>query len=169
MEKVCCLHNRIDRTSGMMDVEAFEQVRELLPGGFSEHHATLVKICFGAIRPDPTKIEPVANEQCLQRNDMDRMYDMVLVEFLTSLEKEKSGSDETRPKTDPNPYDVFLMETTMNRPTKHIAVCVPVRWHTHSDVLRGTVHGRLHLIRRTDLDRFLEHAHHSPNFVSSDV
>ena len=122
------MHNRIDRTSGMMDAEAFEQVRELLPDAFSEHHATLVKICFGAIRPDPSKIEPVANEQCLQRNDMDRMYDMVLVEFLTSLEKEKSGSDETRPKTDPNPYDVFLMETTMNRPTKHIAVCVPVRW-----------------------------------------
>ena len=114
-----------------MDVDEFEHVLELLPEAFSEHHATLVKICFGAIRPDPSAITPVSNEQCLELSDLRRLHFMVLVEFASSLSKEMFGSEETRPKTDPNPnpYDVFLMETTMDRPTKHIAVCVPVRRH----------------------------------------
>jgi len=118
------LHN-LDRT---MDEEEFDKhIRKHLPESFSDHHVILIKICFGLLKPDPSALKPVSDERCLEHSDLQRYYSMVLVEFAASLDKEMKGSDETQPKVDPNPYDVFLLETTLDHPTKHIAVCVPVR------------------------------------------
>lgn len=112
-----------------MEEEEFDKhIRKHLPESFSVHHLILIKICFGVIKPDPSVLKPVSDERCLELSDLQRYYAMVLVEFAASLEKELKGSDETKPKSDnPNPYDVFLVETTLDHPTKHIAVCVPVR------------------------------------------
>lgn len=131
-----------------MDVEVFERHvrRSLLPDSFSDHHATLLKICFrAAVTPYSSSVsmmmEPLPVAELLPA-DLKRMYDMVLLEFASALAKEMMGSDETRPTApDPHIYDVFLMETTMDRPTKHIAVCVPVRkrrdlaWYNGGDDL----------------------------------
>jgi AAA domain len=55
------------------------------------------------------------------------MIYMVKVEFLSSLRKEMTGSDDSQQNPEPHPYDVFLMETTVDHPKRHLAICLPVR------------------------------------------
>jgi hypothetical protein len=109
-----------------MDLEEFERIKgKYLSRSFSRHHEILMHICFGNVKPDPTRIEPLNNS--LDTNDLRRLTHMVKVEFATSLSKEMTGSEDAAAKTDPKPFDVFLMETTLDRPKQHIAVCLPTK------------------------------------------
>jgi hypothetical protein len=110
----------------MMDIEDFERIKgKYLSRSFSPHHEILMHICFGNVKPDPTRIEPL--NDYLDTNDLRRMIHMVKVEFASSLSKEMGGSEDAVTKTDPKPFDVFLMETTLDRAKQHIAVCLPTK------------------------------------------
>jgi hypothetical protein len=159
-----------------MDLNGFEQyVRPSLPDSFSDHHEILLKISFGVVKPDNSAIEPLPETE-LQESDLHRMYHMVLVEFASSLAKEMSGSDETRPTApNPNPFDVFLMETTMDRPMKHIAVCVPVRkrrelaWYNGGDQLipLSVLSPKWRVASLSGSARVLQYLAEPPNFLTN--
>jgi tetratricopeptide (TPR) repeat protein len=109
-----------------MDLEAFQGIKgKYLTQSFSPHHEILMHICFGNVKPDPTRIEPL--NDYLDTNDLRRLTHMVKVEFASSLSQEMAGSEDAAAKTDPKPFDVFLMETTLDRPKQHIAVCLPIK------------------------------------------
>jgi hypothetical protein len=112
----------------MMDEETFMLfIRPHLPSSFSEHHELLLRICFGTKSPDPSLVEALSEESSDGEN-LKRMYYMVLVEFAASLGKGTKDSEETRTRDpEPHPYDVFYVETTIDNPRYHIAVCLPRR------------------------------------------
>jgi hypothetical protein len=128
----------------VMDTLALkESARKQLVPSFSVHHARLVAICF-----DPQAVPSLSTVQELSVDrlepiDLQRLSHMVQVEFAASLAKEKTGDDNTTIAKipEPNPYDVFLMTTTMEQPKTHIAVCLPTRrngplmWYNGSDEL----------------------------------
>ena len=103
------------------------------PQSFTTHHQELLDICFGIYSPDPGQVEQLSNER-LKLQDLDRMIHMVKVEFASSLEKEMKGpggEDVTSAlgsltmDQEPRPFDVFLMETTLERRENRLAVCMP--------------------------------------------
>ena len=105
------------------------------PKSFTTHHKELLDICFGISSPDEAKIEPL-NEGRLDYQDLDRMIHMVKVEFATSLAKEMKGPGgedvnhalgSKMKDQEPHPYDVFLMETTLDRRNNRLAVCIPLK------------------------------------------
>ena len=103
------------------------------PKSFTTHHQELLDICFGIYSPDPGQVEQLSSER-LKLQDLDHMIHMVKVEFASSLEKEMKGpggedvtlalGSETL-NQEPCPYDVFLMETTLERRENRLAVCIP--------------------------------------------
>jgi hypothetical protein len=122
-----------------MDLGAFERIKgKFLSKSFSQHHETLLHICFGNANPDPARIEHL--NDYLDSDDLRKLTHMVKVEFRTSLSKEMTGGEDASARTDPKPFDVFLMETTLDRPKQHLAVCLPTRtrelvWYNGGDEL----------------------------------
>lgn len=123
-----------------MALEGFEKVRCQLPRSFTLYHESLLDICFGNDSLDVHGVQHL--NEYLESIDMVRMAHMVKVEFAESMRKEMKGGDETviKAKPPPYPYDVFLMETTLEQPKKHLAVCLPTRarelaWYNGGDKL----------------------------------
>ncbi len=77
----------------MMDIEDFERIKgKYLSRSFSPHHEVLMHICFGNVKPNPKRIEPL--NDYLDTNDLRRLIHMVKVEFASSLSKEMAGSED---------------------------------------------------------------------------
>lgn len=157
-----------------MNGEDFElSVRPLLPDSFTDHHEILLKISFGVVKPDSSLIAQLSTNE-VTTSGLQQMYHTVQVEFKSSLDNEMIGSDETRPTPpDPNPYDVFLMETTIDRPTKHIAVCVRKRrelaWYNGSDILISisALFRKWRVASLSGPARVLQHLAKPPNYLTS--
>jgi AAA domain len=112
------------------DELAAERAREQL--GLSKHHARLMDVCFKYVPPRPLRTDRRLND-VLTVEDLEAMSSMVERELLAGLEKERNGpEDDLVPvssggrRPDPFPYDVCLMETTLEQRASHnLAVCVP--------------------------------------------
>jgi len=123
---------RPDSRGELMDVDAFKKIiRKQLTSGFSKQHETLLKICFGVVKPDPSGVKALSSP-CLGESDLQNMIHMNLVEFSSSLEKELTTDNGQQEKTDPKPFDVFLVNTAENGEPECIAACLPRK---KSDVL----------------------------------
>jgi ATP-dependent RNA/DNA helicase IGHMBP2 len=115
------------------------------PRSFTEYHQALLDICFGVSKPDSSRIEPLSDERRTSA-DLLRMCYMVKVEFAASLEKEMKGSEDTivsSESSEPNVFDVFLMETTMERRGHRLAVCMPCKivWHNGKKITKVWYNG----------------------------
>lgn len=111
-----------------MDIDAFEkEIYHLLPKSFSENHVCLLRIAFGD--SDVESYRPkILNEAIIDQNDVEAMIQMVKMEFWSSLQKEMTGTDDSRVKARPNPYDIFLMEASFDRTARcNIAICMPLK------------------------------------------
>lgn len=120
--------------------EEILRVRGKFSRGFTEHHQRLVDICIGRIKPPClNQIQPLNLEQ-LDYNDLNMLKKMVEVEFAASLEKEMKGTEDAA-AGEPHAYDVFLMETTIDRRDLRLAVCMPTKndlvWYNGLDQLWG--------------------------------
>lgn len=122
---------RPDNRGDLMDVDAFKKtIRKELTMGFSKQHETLLKICFGVVKPDPSEVKPLSLPY-LGESDVQNMIYMNLVEFAASFEKELLTDSGQQDETNPKPYDVFLVSTAVGEP-ECIAACLPRK---KSDVL----------------------------------
>ena len=105
------------------DNEVLSRARGRFPRGFTQNHQLLLDICLGMTRPDPGKLRGL--NRVLEKEDLVLLQEMVKVEFLASLEKNRAGTEEASGKEEPHPYDVFLMETSLSRLDMGLAVCMP--------------------------------------------
>jgi hypothetical protein len=124
--------------------------------GFSKFHAKLLDICFGHYRPDAGQVQALEGET-LDRSDLEKLAYMVLVEFAASVEKEYQGSqEETHVKTEPHPYDVFVMKTTFGARTSNVSVVLPMKdgqllwWDGHTEDF-VSLEANLHVYRIASL------------------
>ena len=110
--------------------ESILRFRGKFTRGFTEHHQRLVDICIGRIKPPSLdEIQPL-NLERLDDDDLNMMKMMVEAEFAASLEKEMKGTEDATAdgkKQEPHAYDIFLMETTIDRSDLRLAVCMPLK------------------------------------------
>ena len=106
------------------DEEELFSYRSSFTRGFTEYHELLLNICLGFVRPPPVQRRL---NKILDKNDLGLLKGMVQIEFLSGLEKNRSGTEEASGKEEPHPYDVFLMETTLSRQDMGVAVCMPTK------------------------------------------
>ena len=111
-----------------------------LPRSYTHFHDRLFRICLGTVTLPPAEeyIKKVEQSSCgnavetakLRVEDLHRMARMVELEFLASFEKELDGPEDAvgKKKSDPNIFDVYLMETTLDRRGgRQIALCIAIR------------------------------------------
>lgn len=114
-----------------MDMESYHtNIRPRLPWNYSIYHDELVYIVFGESVLDRTKLGAL-NEERIYQHDIDMMSLMVKIEFQSSLQKEMKGTDTLfHSKSKPNPYDVFLVEMTLDQQSQYggvpLAICLPI-------------------------------------------
>lgn len=115
---------------GTADPAAVQRAREKLGLTEKRNHARLIDVCFKSVPPRPLRMAKL--NDVLTAEDLDAMSSMVERELLAGLEKERKGpEDDDVPSTggrrrDPFPYDVCLMEATLEQRASHnLAVCLP--------------------------------------------
>jgi AAA domain len=125
--------------------------------GFSKFHAKLLDICFGHYTPSADKVQRLNDSGMLDPSDIEKLAFMVLVEFASSVEKQRTGTvEETQSKAEPRPYDVFVMKTSFGAQSSNIAVVLPLRkgklaWWYGQDEKLEPLQNDLHVYRLASL------------------
>ena len=110
--------------------EDIEKALEQITNSFSPTHQRLLNIAIGKSTPHEELAIDLPSSAPLSSHHMHSMAAMVEMEFLESLKKELDHPEE-KSVSDPNPFDLFLMQPSLFRPhtnlRQQLALCVPTK------------------------------------------
>jgi hypothetical protein len=102
------------------------KVRQQFLMSVSSLHYLLLDVCLGFV-PVPRTCDALSKES-LTASNLGKLHAMVQIEVMAGLAKDRQGTeDSTRAPADPHPFDVFLMNTTLERNESSLAVCLPIK------------------------------------------
>ena len=107
-----------------------EEALKNITHSFSAIHQRLLSLAIGECTLNQHLAIKLPSREPLSKNHMDAMMAMVEMEFLESLKKEVDHPDE-KDVSNPLPFDVFLMEPSLFRPStdlrQQLALLVPTK------------------------------------------
>lgn len=121
---------RSSHTEVSREEEDIKTALKSIAPSFTVIHQRLLDLAIGRGFPSQSLAYPIPLTGPLLPEHLRSMMAMAEMEFLASLEKELTDPEEKN-ASDPVPFDIFLMESSLSRQSndlrKQLALCVPTR------------------------------------------
>lgn len=104
--------------------EAVAECRNKFGRSLNAYQKLLLDVCFGR-KKVPASVEPL--NSYVTASDLRKMHTMVLMEFIASIEKERTGTEDAKKTGEPHPFDIFLIEAAPESADCRMAVCLPFK------------------------------------------